>query len=216
MFASKPGLEFMETCPTWSGDGTFRTSTKFFAQVYFIMAQSSNDNSKFVLVVFCLLPNKRASTYQIVFESLKHCVKKGPETFLIDFEIGVKTEFETSFPETVVRGCYFHLVYNILKQVKKKGGQVELRNNIRFLIAIGPLRHWHFCQVTRSTQHMKTSCGQCFLVQLLTKRWRSPCATTWSTPTWGRGEPGRQPRRHSSPPRCGVTIKLFWGLVSGC
>ena len=140
MFVSKPGLEFMETCPTWPGDGTFRTSTKFFAQVYFIMAQSSNDNSKFVLVVFCLLPNKRASTYEIVFESLKRCVKKGPETFLIDFEIGVKTQFETSFPGTVVRGCYFHLVYNILKHVKKKGGQVELRQNIRFSIAISHVK----------------------------------------------------------------------------
>ena len=65
MFASRPGLEFLETCPTWSGDGTFRTSTKFLAQIYFIMAQSTNDNSKFVPIVFCL----RASTYIIVLKA---------------------------------------------------------------------------------------------------------------------------------------------------
>ena len=45
----------------------------------------TNDNSKFVPIVFCLLPNKRASTYKIIFESLNRCIKKGPETFLINF-----------------------------------------------------------------------------------------------------------------------------------
>ena len=140
IFASRPGLEFLETCATWSGDGTFRTSTKFFAQIYFIMGQSTNEHSKFVPIVFCLLPNKRASTYQLVFETLKRYVKKGPETFMIDFEIGVKTEFEKQFPETEVRGCYFHFVYNVLKQVKNKGGQLDLRNNIGFSIAISHVK----------------------------------------------------------------------------
>ena len=74
------------------------------------MGQSTNEHSKFVPIVFCLLPNKRASTYQVVFETLKRYVKKGPETFMIDFEIGVKTEFEKQFPETDVRGCYFYFV----------------------------------------------------------------------------------------------------------
>ena len=43
-------------------------------------------------------------------------------------------------PETDVRGCYFHFVYNVLKQVKNKGGQLDLRNNISFSIAISHVK----------------------------------------------------------------------------
>ena len=65
-------------------------------------------------------------------------------------------------------------------------------------------------------QLMKPSCGLCSWILLPTRRWPSPSATTWSIPTWARGAPGRTSRPHSSPPQCGVIIKLLWGTASGC
>ena len=61
-----------------------------------------------------------------------------------------------SFQKLCFRGCYFHLVYKILKQVKKKGGQVDLRCNIRFSIAIDHVKALPFLQRDKVTAAYET------------------------------------------------------------
>ena len=133
------------------------------------MSQSTNDKSKLVPIIFCLLPNKRSTTYNIMLETLKRCVMKGSETFLIDFKMGVKTEFEAQLPKTVINGCYFHLVYNILKHVEKKSGQVDLRTNIKFSIAISHVKALAFLPSDQVTAAYETIVRPMLLNSLVDK-----------------------------------------------
>lgn len=51
----------------WHGDGTFATSTKWFYQVYPIFA-SVEGSKHLVPCMFCLLPDKTAETYKVIYD----------------------------------------------------------------------------------------------------------------------------------------------------
>lgn len=72
------------------------------------------ENGHYVPLVFCLLPNKQASTYATAFSCVKdECSKLdisfNPETVYADFEKAVHSAVRQVFPSAVLKGCRFHL-----------------------------------------------------------------------------------------------------------
>ncbi|KAK4886442.1 hypothetical protein RN001_002713 [Aquatica leii] len=117
VFSTVRNLELLSNQHHWFGDGTFKTSPPLFAQLYTIHGLRNNVN---IPLVFALLPNKSAATYDS-FSNIKNLNQHlNPESFLTDFEIASITSFTRQFPNSVNRGCFFILDNVFGEKVKTK------------------------------------------------------------------------------------------------
>lgn len=112
IFSCEKNLEFMCQQDLLYMDGTFEYCTKYFGQLFTIHAYAMNF---YVPVVFCLLKDKKKSTYSRVFQLLiEKCTLLGyvlnPSTVIIDFEVAIHASLQEIFPEELkIIGCRFHL-----------------------------------------------------------------------------------------------------------
>ena len=93
-----------------------------------------------ILPSSCLTPDKKADTYELIFNTVKETAGKTQTDFIIDFELGSKKALETIFSSTKITGCYFHLVYSIRKQLILKGGLTDLNRNPIFRLAFSKIK----------------------------------------------------------------------------
>ena len=106
-------------------DGTFSTCCKLYAQLYTIHIK---DAGTYRPVLFCLLPNKKQTTYKWLFSRIELVVKKQYETdvSVFDRDVVVKVDFERavvsalSSKRCLVSGCFFHFAQSIYKNVRKR------------------------------------------------------------------------------------------------
>ncbi|KAI6658931.1 hypothetical protein LOD99_10870 [Oopsacas minuta] len=69
--------------------------------------------------LFVLLPNKTGAAYLRMWEQIcLLCPLAQPQQMLLDIEKGAITSFEHVWPNTVVKGCFFHLTQNIWRHVQ--------------------------------------------------------------------------------------------------
>jgi len=72
--------------------------------------------------VYALLPNKEQATYTKLLVELKRLVPAINATSIsVDFEIAIHNAFRTEFQEIEIRGCFFHLLKNLKKQIGAAG-----------------------------------------------------------------------------------------------
>ncbi|KAG0441400.1 hypothetical protein DMUE_1081 [Dictyocoela muelleri] len=65
------------------------------------------------------MKSKSQKSYTEAFRKIFTFLKKGPDVFIIDFEIAVFNSIKTIFPNTKINGCNFHfnqLIVNFLKK----------------------------------------------------------------------------------------------------
>ena len=98
----------------WLADGTFKTAPLLFTQLYVIHAlRGGPDMMKdghLLLSVFVLLPNKSEVTYRRMWQQVQLlCPQDYPSEILMDFEKAAIRSFEHTWPDFVVKGCFFHL-----------------------------------------------------------------------------------------------------------
>ena len=106
-------------------DGTFSTCCKLYAQLYTIHIK---DAGTYRPVLFCLLPNKKQTTYEWLFCRIELIVKKQYETdvSVFDRDVVVKVDFERavvgalSSKRCLVSGCFFHFAQSIYKNARKR------------------------------------------------------------------------------------------------
>nr|CAI5865114.1 unnamed protein product [Callosobruchus analis] len=138
-------------------DGTFEYCTKFFGQLFTILALCDD---VYVPVVFCLLKNKAISTYLNLLHILKEkcdlmgCVLN-PKTVVIDFEIAVHLSVEEVWQETQIIGCRFHLAQSWWRKIQQLGLASEYKNQQ------SPIGNWlnHLFGLTFLPP---TEVGECF------------------------------------------------------
>lgn len=77
----------------------------------------------FVLpVLYALLPNKEAGTYLRMFEAVKEMWPElNPSSISIDFEQGAIGAVRSTFPDSEIHGCLFHLTENMRKKLAENG-----------------------------------------------------------------------------------------------
>ena len=90
----------------WLGDGTFKVSPLLYTQLYTVHAVV---HGAVVPMVYAMLPEKKESTYQRVFQVLRGKIVEmeleqdefnGPEIMILDFEIGAIEAFSKVFTAT--------------------------------------------------------------------------------------------------------------------
>ena len=71
-------------------------------------------------LVYALLPNKRQETYTKVFRQLKQIKPAlSPVSVLSDFEQAIINSIKDCFPDTRIRGCFFHFSQCIWREIQR-------------------------------------------------------------------------------------------------
>jgi hypothetical protein len=90
------------------GDGTFKSCSEPFKQLYSMHCAIGEDNTNIVPVASALLSDKSTDTYEVLFHLLKAEVSDWtPETFKTDFELDVMNAIIPVFPNVITKGCNY-------------------------------------------------------------------------------------------------------------
>ncbi|RWS19276.1 uncharacterized protein B4U80_09559, partial [Leptotrombidium deliense] len=124
IFATSKAIELLSQSHHWYADGTFKTSPTLFTQIYTIHAIHHH---QVVPAVYALLPNQLESTYDMLLAALKaKAPSLNPSTILTDFEIAAQNAFRSFFPNTTIRGCFFHFSQAIYRKIQSHHEVKEL------------------------------------------------------------------------------------------
>ncbi len=118
IFGREVNLDLLQTSQNWFMDGTFRTSTVLFSQVFCILAERFGGVHP---AIYALLPNKQRATYSRLFEMLLQIRPNlRPTAITSDLELAIVQAATEAFQGVQINGCLFHLSRNM----KKKIGQL--------------------------------------------------------------------------------------------
>ena len=100
LMSTNDHLDLMARSPQLLGDGTFRITPALWLQVFIISAQIFG--SVFVPVCFCLLPDKKRETYDLMFSMMKEALagrglELSAEHFMSDLEVAIRDSFTQQF-----------------------------------------------------------------------------------------------------------------------
>lgn len=149
ILSGKKGKESLKLHENVFMDGTFKSASKQFSQIYTIHADygSSKEETNIHPVLFALLPDKKKDTYVRLFrEILKAVPEWTPRKVTVDFEGAAVSALKEVFPSTEINGCFFHMKKCIWRKVQELGlarayrENEELRLHIRMCTALAFLR----------------------------------------------------------------------------
>jgi len=100
-------------------DGTFKIAPFLFSQVFVILGSR---NGGVHPCLYALLPNNNQATYNTLLVEIKNLAPGiNAGSISVDFEVAIHNAFRTEFPDIEIRGCFFHLIQNMKKQVAAVG-----------------------------------------------------------------------------------------------
>lgn len=68
------------------------------------------------------MSNKTAECYKAVFKFIEDNVfKLEPESFITDFENGLRAAIRYQYPTTILRGCWYHYCCSLSRHIKRMG-----------------------------------------------------------------------------------------------
>ena len=125
LFSTDESLKIMSRARTILADGTFRITPYLWYQTFILSAEFREN--RFVPVCFGLLPDKTKRSYDDFFNLVKDALghpsrnlELAAEWMMSDFEMNIRTTWQTTFPRIKPKGCHFHYskVIEIVKFVK--------------------------------------------------------------------------------------------------
>ena len=148
IFGTQNNLQMLQSSRCWLADGTFKTASSLFAQVYVVHGlRGGPDLAKdghLLPSLFVLLANKTEAIYKRMWEQIRIlCPYAQPQSMLLDFEKAAINSFQQVWPHTVVKCCFFHLTQNFWRKVQAVGLQADYSNDEDLAMRIRqyPLSH---------------------------------------------------------------------------
>lgn len=119
VFSTDQNLEILSASDQIFMDGTFAVSPALFTQLYTIQVLFYG---QMLPVLFALLPNKSQATYTRLFQiASRLCHERSmpfhPTIIQTDFEQAVLQACRIVFPQSSLRGCFFHFSQSIWRKV---------------------------------------------------------------------------------------------------
>lgn len=137
MFSTFKNLELLKKSESWFADGTFSCSPKIFTQLYTI---HSIINTSVVPLVYVLLPDKTEDTYHRMFIALNSIMPNlKPKLFMLDFEKGAMNAVINIYPDTKIKGCFFHLSQSFWRRIQSLGFQKKYSEDPQFSLHLREL-----------------------------------------------------------------------------
>lgn len=132
IFSGNIGREGLNNCEDFLMDGTFKSSSKQFSQIYSIHADfgSSEEETNIYPVAFALLPDKKKETYVKLFRLIIQAIPNWkPKKVNVDFEAAAIMALQEVFPAAQIQGCYFHLKKCLWRKVQELGLTRDYKEN---------------------------------------------------------------------------------------
>src|SRR5262249_6761109 len=130
IFSTERNPDLLSRSQHWYADGTFKTVPPLFEQLYTIHGVHYNS---VIPSIFALLPNKTQATYTRLLAELKNLRPNfNPASIMTDFELAAINSFAAEFPQTIRRGCFFHLAQSVWRKIQAAGLQTRYENDPDF------------------------------------------------------------------------------------
>ena len=87
--------------------------------------------------VYAILPNKTEQTYYEMFQQL--LIMKptlNPRSVMVDFGIVARNALLRVFPQTEIKGCFFHLSQCVYRKVQEAGLQQRYQADADFSLTV--------------------------------------------------------------------------------
>ena len=140
IFSTTNNLNLMAESEHWFADGTFKTSPPLFQQIYTIHGVRYNS---VIPTAYILMSQRTEEAYLNAFHQLKLLQPRlNPSSIMTDYEVAAINSFRTAFPNTHIRGCFFHFMQSIYRHVQHLGlsgryaQELEFAHNIKQLGAL--------------------------------------------------------------------------------
>lgn len=160
-FATEEFLKILCECDKIYMDGTYAAAPNLFMQLYTIHGFYKE---QMLPLIYVLLPNKKAKTYQImlnliVAESKRRNLTFQPKEIQIDFEQAVVRAIRSVLPKTSVKGSFFHYTQSIWRNVKKNGlsGKKYVKNIkkiVRLIMYLPLIKKHHMPQTWQKIKNL--------------------------------------------------------------
>ena len=116
----------------WLCDGTFNVCPSQFYQLYSIHIQIGGF---YPACVYAVLSNKKEATYRRFLVALQFLTDNiMPEQILLDFEQAALNAFSNAYPQSQIKGCYFHLCQSFNRKISEIGLQRFNERNPEFAL----------------------------------------------------------------------------------
>jgi hypothetical protein len=132
IFASEYGRKLLESAETLFIDGTFKSCSKQYRQIYTLHVDigSTHTEVNIIPVMFALLENQKKATYSRLFSIIKEKLSKwSPKVIKMDFEAAAITSLKTVFPTVQISGCHYHFSQAIWRKIQQLGLVQEYKEN---------------------------------------------------------------------------------------
>jgi hypothetical protein len=104
LFSTARNLDLMAQCNHWFADGTFKTTSPLFGQVYTIHAVKYHN---VIPTIFVLMSNRTEATYNRVQDALKSLNQNlHPSSIMTDYEQAALKASQAAFPSAIQRGFF--------------------------------------------------------------------------------------------------------------
>ena len=113
-------------------DGTFKCCPKPYYQLVTVHGRY---HDRVIPVAFCLLKGKDVALYRKMMREIKQRVLQvsgqhlNPTRVVTDFEVSLISAIETEFPQSTVKGCYFHFTQSVWRRVVELGLAVPFKRD---------------------------------------------------------------------------------------
>ncbi|KII66875.1 hypothetical protein RF11_08087 [Thelohanellus kitauei] len=117
VFASVRFIDALKNSDFWHCDGTFKVVPSIFTQLFTIHVTIGNT---VIPAVYSLLSNKERASYEEVFAIIRGVVDGNqPGSILMDFEMSMMNAARNIFPDSSIKGCFFHLGQCIWRKIQE-------------------------------------------------------------------------------------------------
>ena len=117
----------------WYCGYTFSISPRIFQQIFVILVKRLG---VVYPVVYALLTNKRYEIYAEMFRMISNLGSFNPVNLHCDYEIAIHNAIKNVFPDTNIRGCFFHLCNNLQKFISHNGFKKKYEDSSNFVVAV--------------------------------------------------------------------------------
>ncbi|KAF0756156.1 MULE domain-containing protein [Aphis craccivora] len=94
-------------------------------------------NETTIPLIYVLMTNRTTNSYNKMLQVLKNNNPNlNPYSFIIDFEKAFETAFSDKFPQTKIKGCYFHFQQCLWRKVQENGLQALYAENVEFALQV--------------------------------------------------------------------------------
>ena len=191
IFATDSQLSLLSRAKCWYADATFKVVREPFKQLFSVHAFVKSDNaSKQLPLVTCLMSRRKKKDYQSVFRAVKEMLPSPPRVkrIMLDFEAATWKAVRRVFPKIEIKGCAFHYTQAVWRHVQKLGLTTPYAEDsgtykfIRKLMALCLLPNQHIQPVFERLKDDATTNELKSLTEYIQRTWIS--STIWSPEAW--------------------------------